>query len=197
MGNLVTFDWNCILSIENGDANFDSIQLLIDAHHSGGIEVGLLATSASENMRGTKGFPGSYLIFEKRLARLGLSDFPIIPAPGVIGLTFIGHSYWCDEETYENLSNSLWDVIAPRQKNFVEEWVVVKDRAPTDDEFQSSEFAKYRNAWCDVHSAYCHVAEERDYFITSNTKDFPPDGAALSQLGLLALTPEMAVARLL
>ena len=37
---------------------------------------------------------------------------------------------------------------------------------------QKEALSKWRNVWCDVISAYSHIHDSRDIFVTNNTKDF-------------------------
>ncbi|WP_132693091.1 hypothetical protein [Rhodovulum steppense] len=189
----LTLDWNCVLAVENGEVQGRHLEELVTLHRAGQVQTALLQTSASENMRGTRGFPGSYDLFEGRLEKLGWEDLPRLPTPGVWGLTFWDRFYWVDQEVYERLTEELWHIMFPNLQFFVEEWSA-KNGEPSGDDFAGPEFARFRNAWCDVHSAYCHIEENRDLFISMNTRDFQTNGQSLRALGLMAVTPEEALA---
>jgi hypothetical protein len=67
----------------------------------------------------------------------------------------------------------------------------------TDGAIQSEELSKWRNAWCDVISAYSHIHAGRDVFVTNNPRDFQDNSELLSQLGMKhILTPAETVATL-
>lgn len=190
----LTFDWNCVLAVENGEPAGKAVNELVNLHRKGRIEVALLQVSASENLKGTRKFPGSYDCFAERLANLGWDDLPRLPTPGVIGLTFLGCSYIVDENAYADMSDRLWSIIAPNRKTFLDDWIATRGE-PSDEKFSGPAFAKFRNAWCDVHSAYCHINERRDLFVTTNTNDFQENSDALTPLGLVAVSPEEALNR--
>jgi len=186
-----TLDWNCVISLEKGDPQAPYVRELVESHRRGVANVALLQTSASENMRGTRGFPGSYELFEERLRAASIDDLPRIPTPGVWSLTFCDQCYWVDQSSYERAVGELWQIMAPNMADFVEKWSS-ENGEPTPEQSAGPQFARYRNAWCDVHSAFCHIAERRDFFVTSNTQDFRKE--ALANLHLLAVTPEEAAA---
>jgi len=191
----LTFDWNCVLAVENGEPAAAAVTQLVNVHRGGRIEVALLQVSASENLKGSREFPGSYDCFEERLAKLGWDDLPRLPTPSVIGLTFLGCSYIVDERVYTERSDTLWSIIAPNLKTFLDDWIATRGQ-PSDEDFSGPDFAKFRNAWCDVHSAYCHINERRDLFVTTNTRDFQKKSDALTPLGLVAVSPKEALDRL-
>ena len=61
----------------------------------------------------------------------------------------------------------------------------------------SADAAKWRNAWCDVHSAIAHLNSGRGYFVTLNTRDFQRRDRELRNIGLVAVGPNEAVQLLL
>lgn len=191
----LTFDWNCVLAVEKNEPDASAVTQLVDWHREGRIEVALLQVSASENLKGSREFPGSYDCFEERLRKLGWDDLPRLPTPGVIGLTFWDCCYFVDESVYTERSDTLWSIIAPNLETFLDVWIATHGE-PSDEEFSGPAFAKFRNAWCDVHSAYCHINERRDLFVTTNTRDFQRNSDALTPLGLVAVTPKEALDRL-
>jgi hypothetical protein len=66
-----------------------------------------------------------------------------------------------------------------------------------DNAIQSEELSKWRNTWCDVISAYSHIHDGRDVFVTNNTRDFQKNSAALSRLGMTQIyTPAETLAGL-
>ncbi len=186
-----TLDWNCVISLETGDQHAPCVRELVESHRQGLADVALLQTSASENMRDTKGFPGSYKLFEDRLRSVSIDDLPRIPTPGVYDLTFWDQCYHVDEAIYRLLVDKLRSIMAPNMADFVEKWSREKGE-PTDEHFAGRDFARFRNSWCDVHSAYCHIYAQRDFLVTSNLRDFQKRG--LADLGLVALNPEKAAA---
>ncbi len=170
----LTFDWNCVIAVENNEPSAKAIRKLIGLHRENAIEVALLATSASENLSKMAGFPATYSKFSARIDEIGWADLPVLLTPGVIGLTFIGRCFIVDSNRYNKLSNDLWETIF---QNF--------PRNPKDYSEDSSERdqRRWRNAWCDVHSLYTHVHFKRDCFVTLNTNDFQNKEGHLKELG--------------
>lgn len=199
----ITFDWNCIIEVEEGRQQAGSVQELIKQHRLANIEVALLAASASENTPSTallegRRFPGTALLFTERVERLGWGDLPIVPMPCIFDLSFFDFCYQVgDGEAYERDMKALWEVIAPNVF-FEPEDFLQPDQKMDDEMIQSAQLAKWRNTWCDVTSAYCHIEAGRDVFVTLNTKDFQKKWEALAKLGMTDICdPDELVSRLL
>lgn len=179
----LTFDWNCIIEVEKDGPQAAYVRDLVDRHRRGQFEVALLAASASENSR-SKRFPGNATIFVERVSALGWQDLPLVPMPGVWGLSYWDFCYYVeDNDKFMRDMDSLWQAIAP---NIPKE---PEDHLPTgvvlsEEVYQSSYLSKWRNTWCDVISAYSHIHERRDIFVTSNTRDFQKNTEKLSALGM-------------
>ncbi|WP_286909141.1 hypothetical protein [Roseovarius sp.] len=179
----MTLDWNCIVELEQKQAQAPFILQLVEAHRSKQIEVALLAASASENAR-SKLFPGNAEVFKQKIAHVGLADLPLVPMPAIAGLSYWDFAYYVgDEENYEEQFGKLWEIIAPKVGREIADHL--PEGHPIDDEaIQSERLAKWRNAWCDVMSAYCHIRYKRDCFVTNNTKDFQRNEPQLLRLGM-------------
>lgn len=179
----LTLDWNCVIEVEEGRPQAEHVASLINYHRKGHFEVALLAASASENTR-SKIFPGNAHLFVERIAALGWQDLPLVPMPGVIGLSYWSHCYYVEDgDKFEQDMDALWQAIAPmiprRPSEHLPEGVKL-----TDDAIQSIALSKWRNTWCDVVSAYSHIHAARDIFVTNNTKDFHKNADKLSRLGM-------------
>ncbi|SPH21868.1 hypothetical protein ASD8599_02619 [Ascidiaceihabitans donghaensis] len=179
----LTLDWNCVIEVEDDRPQAACVVELIDCHRQGQFEVALLAASASENSR-SKLFPGSAILFKNRVSALGWQDLPIVQMPGIFGLSYQDFCYSVDDgEKFERDREALWNVIAPNVPRKPSEHV--PSGVPiTDDVIQSASLSKWRNTWCDVISAYSHIYNGRDVFVTNNTKDFQKNSEALSKLGM-------------
>lgn len=179
----LTLDWNCVIDVEQGGPQAAHVLELVEASRAGGFEVALLATSASENSR-SKRFPGNAGLFKERVSALGWEDLPIVRMPGIIGLSYWDFCYYVEDgDKFDQEVEALWQVISP---NVARDWLVhlPAGKAPSDGAIQSEELAKWRNAWCDVMSAYSHIHEGRDIFVTNNTKDFQRNSERLAKLGM-------------
>lgn len=152
-------------------------------HRNGEFEVALLAASASEN-NGSKEFPGNAKVFKDRVDQLRWNDLPIVLMPAIAGLSYFDFCFWVeDTDRFELKRNALWKVIAPNIEINPQDHLS-NGKEIDDDTIQSPALYKWRNTWCDVMSAYSHIHEGRDVFITNNTKDFQKNASALAELGM-------------
>ncbi|KRS11048.1 hypothetical protein XM53_18385 [Roseovarius atlanticus] len=178
-----TLDWNCVIEVEECRADAPTIIELVDHHRAGAAEVALLAASASENAK-SKRFPGNSRLFQDRISLLGWSDLPLVPMPAIIGLSYIDFCYIVgDGDDFERKMDALWQVIAPNVNRHAVSYLKEGEKL-TDDAIQSVELSRWRNTWCDVVSAYSHIAAGRDVFVTKNTKDFQRNAHKLARLGM-------------
>jgi hypothetical protein len=189
----LTLDWNCVIDVEEERRQAPCVRELIQRHREGELEVALLAASASENTR-SKRFPGNAAIFCERISAVGWLDLPLVPMPAVIGLSYLDFCFIVgDGEQFKLDMDALWQAIAPK---------VPKDPSDhlpsgiklSDESIQSEHLSKWRNTWCDVVSAYSHVHQRRDIFVTNNTRDFQDNKEKLSALGMRHIaTPSEAL----
>jgi hypothetical protein len=179
----LTLDWNCVIEVEEGRSQASCVTNLVNAHRIGEFEVALLAASASENTK-SKLFPGNAGVFKRRVAQLGWDDLPLVPMPGIIGLSYWGFSFYVgDGEVFKRDMDALWQIIAPKlQRKPLDH--LIDGQALEDNWMQSEALSKWRNAWCDVVSAYSHIHAARDIFVTNNTRDFQKNAPALALLGM-------------
>ena len=191
----LTLDWNCVIEVEQGRPQANCVTELIRLHRLGCFEVALLAASASENTK-SKRFPGNATVFKERISSLGWQDLPLVPMPGIVGLSYWDFCYYVDDVVkFQQDRDEIWNVIAPSiPKEPIDHLPVGKQM--TDDAIQSAELSKWRNTWCDVISAYSHIHEGRDVFVTNNTKDFQKHASELAKLGMMQIaTPADAMAK--
>lgn len=179
----LTLDWNCIIEVEEDRPQAAYVADLVARHRQGQFEVALLAASASENSK-SKRFPGSARLFKKRILALGWNDLPLVPMPGIFGLSYWDFCYILEDgEKFKRDMDSLWSAIAPKVPRKPSEHL--PEGVPlTDDAIQSKALSKWRNTWCDVVSAYSHIHDGRDVFVTNNTRDFQNNSELLSRLGM-------------
>lgn len=179
----LSLDWNCVIEVEENRAEARAVRSLVEMHRSGRLEVGLLATSASENLRNSPGLPITPDRFRDRIAALGWADLPIVPTLAVWGMTFWGSAFWADGSEGPVIS-ALWSVIGKTGLPKDLETFRNQHGIPASLPLEATEFSRWRNTWCDVHSALAHIKAERDVFITTNTKDFQHNAADLAKLGM-------------
>lgn len=188
-----TLDWNCIIEVEEHQPQAAAVIGLVKAHRRCEIEVALLAASASENMKSRR-FPGNAIFFQKRILALGWQDLPIVPMPAIEGLSYWDFCYYVgDGEKFERDMDAIWCVIAPKIARNPAQHLPTGTKL-TSETIQSKDLSKWRNTWCDVISAYSHIHEGRDVFVTNNTRDFQRNYSQLSHLGMRYIyTPAEAI----
>jgi len=179
----LTLDWNCVIEVEERRPQAAYVTELVNLHRQGQFEVALLAASASENSK-SKCFPGNAKLFRERISGLGWGDLPLVPMPGIFGLSYWDFCYLVEDgEKFERDMDALWRVIAPRVAREASEHLPSGMKL-SDEAIQSQALSKWRNTWCDVISAYSHIHEGRDLFVTNNTRDFQKKAEGLTQLGM-------------
>lgn len=181
-----TFDWNCVIAVEEDQPQAPFVRELVELHRAKRINVGITTVSASETLRGSKSLPASGALFHARLHALGWGDLDQILGPAVPGLAYIGLCHIVND-SFEAEVSSIWNVVGGNVSETLPEQL-------SEAELQGPAYKKWRNVWCDVHTLWTHIDADRDVFVTSNTKDFQKNEAALRKLGLRAvMTPEEAV----
>jgi hypothetical protein len=188
-----TLDWNCVIAVEKDEPFGSAVLALSRGHREGVAHAALLATSASENLKGGS-FPDSFVQFERRLESADLAHLPVLNTPAVWGLTFWGRSYHVDPERYLYLRYGFWSILFPNLENNIGH---APDPEAAEDVPRSSELKKWRNAWCDVHNLITHVDHHRDVFVTANTKDFQRHADALREMGVPAIMTPGEAAQLI
>lgn len=186
----LTLDWNCVIEVEENRPQAAFVRDLIRRHRKGQFEVALLAASASENSK-SKRFPGNATLFVERVSALGWRDLPLVPMPAIIGLCYFDFCYFVeDEKKFQRDMDALWQAIAPNVPTRPADHLP-KGIALSDDAIQSEHLWKWRNTWCDVVSAYSHIHDGRDIFVTNNTRDFQNNAHKLLALGMRRITSPM------
>lgn len=172
-----------MIAVENQEPQATFVIDLVNAHRQNEIEVALLAASASENDK-SKLFPGNAAFFKERVKKLGWDDLPIVPMPGIFGLSYIDFCFFVgDNEAFERDVDALWQVIAPNVPQKPSDHLADGQQL-NDETIQSYELSKWRNTWCDVISAYSHIHAGRDIYVTNNTSDFQRKARSLANLGM-------------
>jgi len=191
----LTLDWNCVIEVEECRPQATYVNELICCHRQKRVEVALLAASASENSK-SKRFPGNAEVFKHRISELGWQDLPIVPMPAIIGLSYWNFSYLVgDDEVFKRDMDAIWRAIAPNIPREPSEHLPTGMQM-TEVAIQSEALSRWRNTWCDVISAYSHIHDGRDIFVTNNTRDFQRNSDSLSRLGMKHIcTPAEALDR--
>ncbi len=151
-------------------------------HDESIIEVGVLATSACENLKGSPGLPVSPRAFLARLNALGWVHLQIVPTVAVYDMTFWDFCFWANDDD-SDLISQIWRVIGKSIPENITDFSKMHHIADSEPN-ESAKFKKWRNVWCDVHSAHAHIKASRDVFITMNSKHFQANRGELALLGM-------------
>ena len=172
----LTLDWNCVIAVENSEPGSFWVEKLINAHQRGVIDAGITAVSAAENQRNSVNYMNNFGDFVHRIERLGLGRETLVPAPGRINRTVVGHTVIQSNRTV-NWFASILHILDPNTG--------------------SKSGRKRRNAMCDADTLLAHIMSNRDAFITSNSKDFQRNLPALRKLGVNSIFTPEEVAKIL
>jgi hypothetical protein len=158
----LTFDWNCILDLDEDRPSAPCLRELLAFHAQGKVVVRLVAVSASEKQQ-----DGSYLhnfgIFQTRLASLALKHLQLLKPPLYFGVGFWGWALWSGEEL-QALEQRIHGVLFPNQPLTLQECL---DNAEPGQDPQVIE-REWRRDKCDVLSLWCHIWYGGDIFVTAD-----------------------------
>lgn len=173
-----TLDNNCLLAVEKREQAASDIDLLVQAHAVGKVEVAVLGISASERQLGG-GYLSNIDAFRNNLDALGLSHLTIYKPTGIWGVTFNDWSVYASRESI-SLERQIHDAMFPSSEF---EWRAVAAAAGEEIENESGKsYRKWRNRRCDVQGMLAHILNNGDVFV-SNDKHFLKNIAPLIKLG--------------
>lgn len=163
----ITLDNNCIIALDNNEANAIYIRELISLHENKKIILRLATISASERKSG-----GIFAEFQARVVRLGLAKLETLEDPSLMlkhpahwGLSYWGQATYGDETTLD-LERKIHTILF----------------SDTDVEFNYPEHClkhgldannpeidkKWRNKRCDVLGLWSHTYHQGDIFVTAD-----------------------------
>jgi hypothetical protein len=158
----LTFDWNCILDLDEDRSSAPCLQELLALHDQGKVVVRLVAVSASEKQQ-----DGSYLhnfgAFQARLASLGLEHLELLKPPLYLDVGFLGWAVLSGEEI-QALEQQIHRVLFPNQPFG---WQECLDKAEPGQDQEVLQ-REWRRNKCDVLSLWCHIWYEGDVFVTGD-----------------------------
>jgi hypothetical protein len=148
---LFTLDTNCLVDLEEGRSDAQSVRALADAHRAGKARVAAVFSSASENPQPERTDAANLTDFQLRLARLDLAHLETVAALGIWDFSFWDGSLWGDDAG-KSLQDQIQAILFPA---FDFSCARPFDR-------------KWRNAMCDVQMIWAHIHYRRDVFVTSD-----------------------------
>jgi len=163
MQKKITFDYNCIISIENNEYTSNNLKKLLFLHDNGIVNIFVPAISGNEKLPGGK-YSNSLTQFVNRINLLSKKPIDIIHSLTYFDMCFYDHCRFPSEEMI-NLDHNIHKILYPNEPICLQEYIQ-KMNLPKD------EFSKvWMNHRCDVISLWCHIFHKNDIFVT-NDKNF-------------------------
>lgn len=163
----ITFDTNCLVSLENKEDDTEDLHQLVVAHDEGRFTISVPGIIASELLKdGT--FARNFSVFRNRIDALARREFEILRPPLYLDITYLDWSILGEDETIE-LERKIHDILFPRTHFFWTEFAKSKGLDPNE-AFQKNheELRLWRNRKCDILVLWCHIYYDKDIFVTSD-----------------------------
>jgi len=161
----VTFDLNCIISLEENDARASDLRKLIKLHDCGRIILRVPAASASER-KPDDTYARCISEFTSRLVPLGLGDVEILCTILYLGLGFIGYAYFSGGKLDE-LERKIQEILFPKLDLEFDDF---RKKHPELDDDKA--WRRWANKKCDVLGMWSHIWHHGDIFVTSDERHF-------------------------
>ncbi len=162
----LTFDFNCIISLENGEISAIYLKKILSLHNQKKVDVFVPAISGVEKLPNGK-YSTSLNDLIKRLGRLSKRPINILDTLMYLDMWFIGHGIFRNQKLIkldEDIHTILFPDIDYKWKDFLK-------RNSTDPDLALS---KYKNYRCDVISMWCHIFHKTDFFVSNDSNFFKP-----------------------
>ena len=150
----VTFDHNCIVSLEENRPAADYLRPIVKSANQGELTLGIPAIMASENQKTPEDL-SNFQIFIDRLDTVKIDRYELLLPIGYWGVAFFDQCLFSGE-SMEQLEREIHAILFPKQK------------------FESTEkppgekWRKWKNRKCDVLSFWCHVWHGGGIFVTDD-----------------------------
>ena len=162
----ITFDFNCIVEIENNGSLVRHLNKIIDYFKNKKIIISIPMIAASEKKQDGK-YSSNVNEFLERLKNLNISDANLLKPIVYWGFTFYGHAIYPGKELAD-LEKKIHSVLFPKieykYNDFCKERNInIKDKPLND---------KWLNVRCDTLALWCHIYYGNDVFISSDKNYF-------------------------
>ena len=192
-----TLDTNCIVAIDESRAEAAAVRRLADAHANGTADVAIAASSASERQQ-DQSYLRTFVPFQQRLEKLGLTHLPLIHPLLYANIGFWEYTEWGTPAGGE-LERQIHCILFPSHPyDYTDLPEAERAQAADDPNHPADSVRKWRNRMCDVQALWTHIHQNRDVFVTAdNNFHARAKGAALRMIGAGRIeTPEAAAALL-
>ena len=173
----VTLDTNCIVALQENEPDAPYLRRIVQSAARQELKLRVVAISASERQR-DGGYSENFSTFRHRIAEIGLGGVEILPAPCILGMTYLDYSILVSDQFREEagrIHEILWPNIPFEYKDFCAQ--VGRDpEAPALDH-------RWRNPVIDTLVLWTHVHNGGGVLVTAD-KNFhrPTKKAALARL---------------
>ena len=168
-----TLDTNCIIDIEENRPNHQHLSDLVKLHKSNDINVAVSAISASEWQQ-TAEEASDFKIFQQKLSNVGFSELEILLPPMYWGISsYWGYWVWLDEN--DTLERDIHNILFPAIEFLWVDYVAAHNK--NIDAVDNI----WRNAKCDVLALWCHIKNDGDIFVTSDSNFYKSSKIELLQ----------------
>ncbi len=156
----LTFDFNCIISLENNDEFSTHLQKLIELHDRDLVNISVPAISASEKLPNGE-YVDNIQKFIDRVSKLSTRRFEILKPMLIFDMTYWDYCIWADDAMIE-LEKDIRLILFP---NFPKSYAEYAKKQNINPEIL---VPKWRNSECDVVSLWCHIIYQHDVFVTND-----------------------------
>ncbi|SRR5712692_1274046 len=158
----LTFDTNCIITLEENRPAAPDLKTLISLHNSQAINVRVIGISASER-KTDHTYASTFTEFQQKIAAVGLGHMEILQPIAYWAITFFDWSIWADDRMID-LERAIHNVLFPQDDfNYLD---LCNKRGI--DPNSSKIDRKWRNRKCDVLAMWCHIYYNGDIFVTED-----------------------------
>lgn len=167
----ITLDNNCIIALDENDANALYIRKLISLHEDKKITLRLATISASERQRGGR-YAAHFAEFQERIIRLGLAHIETLDDPSVMlkhpahwGMSYWGQATYGDDTTVD-FERKIHEILFPDDAGeFDYHTYCLKHGLDVNNPGIDR---NWRNKRCDVLGLWSHIHYKGDIFVTAD-----------------------------
>ena len=164
----LTFDMNCLIALENNEADARNLHRLISLHDSDQILISVPGIQASEKLKDGS-FAHSFSEFQTRVGNLSSKPFEILKSPLYLDLAYLDWAILGSDKGIE-LESNIHQVLFPHHYFL---WKDQAEASGVDPNTVSSighdVWIKWRNRKCDTLALWCHIHYEKDIFVTNDS----------------------------
>jgi hypothetical protein len=150
----ITFDFNCVIALENEETCYDQLKEIISVHENELVDIQIPGIAASERMKNGEQIK-NFSDFEERINKISKKKISILSPIAILGVTYWDRCIFSDKDK-DFLDLQLQRILFPKTPINLP-----KDSGP-------DYFVRWKNARCDVVSMWCHIFYSGDIFVTSD-----------------------------